>query len=414
MANLRHLPHHANLQQFKKQAKELLKAFHQGEIQVKQLFEAFHPRFAQINKVKLTDAQLVLAKQHGYNNWKQLSAMIEALPYFRQLLEAFKSHDYQQAEQTIKEHPILLERKDILGRAVRHGNLEMVKLMYQLGANNVQEALGYIVYGDKREIAKYLVELGANIAGEDHSGPILVSACEVLNKAAFETILDLSEHALTKDLGHQCLAMLLSTYCRNPIAKRACIERLVKVGVEVPDTPVMALHRGNLNLLNKHLQQDSNLFNRTFSEAEIYPPEFGIQPGDGLHLAPLNGATLLHLAVEFDERAILQWILENSANPNITADIDEGGFGGHTALFHTTISYTWRDATKAEMLLKAGANPGQRATLKKQLRYIGQPHLERMYEFHNVTCIEFAKQFQLQSWVSKASIQVIKRYSDKV
>jgi hypothetical protein len=204
--------------------------------------------------------------------------------------------------------------------------------------------------------------------------------------------------------------MLLSTYSRNPSNKHACIERLIREGVEAPDTPVMALDWGRIDLLSKHLQHDPALFGRTYAESEIYPSEFGIVPGDGLHLAPLHGSTLLHMAVEFDERDLLQWMLENGADPNVCSEVDEEGYGGHIPLFHTSVSYTWRDASKAKTLLEAGANPNHRATLRKQLRYIGQQHLERMYEFHDVTCTGFARQFQVQRWVSSASIKVVEGY----
>lgn len=85
------------------------------------------------------------------------------------------------------------------------------------------------------------------------------------------------------------------------------------------------------------------------------------------------------------------------------------GFGGHTPLFHTVVSYITDDVSKAKVLLEKGADPKHRATLRKQLRYLGQPHLERMREFRHVTCIGFAQRFQVQRWVSKAAVEFIKQ-----
>ncbi|MEL6251675.1 MAG: hypothetical protein AAFR87_06670, partial [Bacteroidota bacterium] len=95
------------------------------------------------------------------------------------------------------------------------------------------------------------------------------------------------------------------------------------------------------------------------------------------------------------------------ADPNFRGAVNRDGYGGHTALFHTTVSYTFSDSSKAKALLKAGGNPDIRATIRKQLRYMGQRHLEEMRIFEEVTAVEFAHQFQMQTWVSHASIALI-------
>ena len=179
------------------------------------------------------------------------------------------------------------------------------------------------------------------------------------------------------------------------------------------DTPPMAVHKGDLHSLKQQLKVHSDLFKTPYTEADIYPPSWGIKAGDGLHLAPLEGAGLLHMAVEYDERELLNWMLEEGADPNFRAAIDGEGFGGHTALYATTVSYTFPDSSKAEGLLKAGANPAIKATIRKQLRYMGQRHLEKMYVFEGVTAVEFAQQFQMQAWVSQASIEVIEAFESK-
>ena len=42
-------------------------------------------------------------------------------------------------------------------------------------------------------------------------------------------------------------------------------------GFEPPETPVMALHHGRLDLLEAHLARDRDLLTRTFDKADIYP-----------------------------------------------------------------------------------------------------------------------------------------------
>ena len=48
---------------------------------------------------------------------------------------------------------------------------------------------------------------------------------------------------------------------------------------------------------------------------------------------------------------------------------------------------------------------------RKQLRYMGQQHLERMYTFQDVDVLSYAQKFQVQQWVSQASLTVIREYS---
>ena len=64
---------------------------------------------------------------------------------------------------------------------------------------------------------------------------------------------------------------LLGTDSRNPAAKHRILEMYVEHGFEPPDTPVMALHRGRIDLLEAHLARDPDLITRTFDIADVYP-----------------------------------------------------------------------------------------------------------------------------------------------
>jgi hypothetical protein len=75
-----------NLEQSRKQAKDLLKAFNAGDRQVLDRIRWNHPRFrrledAEIRKGKfvLADAQLVIARMHYFESWPKLVKHIEAL-----------------------------------------------------------------------------------------------------------------------------------------------------------------------------------------------------------------------------------------------------------------------------------------------------------------------------------------------
>ena len=166
--------------------------------------------------------------------------------------------------------------------------------------------------------------------------PVPIGCCEVLNSAMLQLSIDLAPLGLPSHIGQKCAAMVLSTYSRNPPQKHACIQILIENGVEFPRIPTMYIHRGDGEGLKRALQQDPSLLHRQFSEAEIYPQELGIQPGDGLHLTPLAGCTLLHMAVAYKELEGASILLQAGMNPNSSVKIDRMGKRGVYALvFHT-------------------------------------------------------------------------------
>jgi hypothetical protein len=87
--------------------------------------------------------------------------------------------------------------------------------------------------------------------------------------------------------------------------------------------------------------------------------------------------------------------------------MDADGFGGHTPLFHTVVTLAAPDDSKARLLLEHGANPNARATIRKQLRDMGDAKKELMRVFPNVTPLGYARQFQEPSWVNGPAITAI-------
>src|SRR5205807_493664 len=150
---------------------------------------------------------------------------------------------------------------------------------------------------------------------------------------------------------------------RHAQARHACLEALDEAGFTLPDTPPMALHRGRLDLLDASLLRDHDMLNRRFTLAEVYPPELGLGLDGGLTATPVDGVTLLHLAVEFDDLESVRWLLERGADPDARATTDSGGFGGHTPLFHAVVTLGARDGAAARLLLETGADPNARATI---------------------------------------------------
>jgi ankyrin repeat protein len=83
-----------NLEQYKKQAKELLKNHAAKGADSLARFAQNHPRFQNViaeeiarARVSLTDAQLVLAREHGFESWPKFAKQIEAVNIARSIEE---------------------------------------------------------------------------------------------------------------------------------------------------------------------------------------------------------------------------------------------------------------------------------------------------------------------------------------
>jgi ankyrin repeat protein len=127
---------------------------------------------------------------------------------------------------------------------------------------------------------------------------------------------------------------------------------------------------------------------------------------------PLDGPTLLHRAVEFEELDLGCCLIQPGADVNARARIDGDGFGGHTPLFGAVVNNSYlcgrqRDASFARLLLDHGADPDARASIRKQLRFLPD---ETMHVYFDVTPISWGERFHGQryrDWVNKPAMQLI-------
>jgi hypothetical protein len=148
------------------------------------------------------------------------------------------------------------------------------------------------------------------------------------------------------------------------------------------------------------------LLERRFTLSEIYPVEFGCASGgqSGLHWTPIDDATLLHLAIDFREHEIFDWLLTRNADVNARTTVDRDGFGGHTPLFNAVVSGPWEDGGMTHTLLDRGATKDTRASLRKFLDWIETPH---WHEARNVTAAEWGRGFPEKSWVNTEALKLL-------
>jgi hypothetical protein len=376
----------------------------------------------------LANAQFQVARQYGFASWPKLKAHVESLQTVGKLKQAIDSNDFKRVQQLMTRNPELhraplgyakngpltwVAECRVPREAPGEARLAMARWMIENGSDVHQGGDGPLMraaLSDTRiPMMELLVAHGANVnALWNGSYPIICAPCETLAPQALKWLLDhgADPQVASREYGSP-LNMLICTYARNAKGRNACLEVIAEAGVDLPDTPAMALHRGRIDLLEAHLARDPSLLEHRFQESEIFPAELGIKPGDGLHATPLSGSTLLHLAIEYDDLDVARWLIERGADVNAKAALGADGFGGHTPLYHTVVTLAAPDDSKARLLLERGANPNARATIRKQLRDMGDPAKERMREFHDVTPIGYARQFQEPNWVNGPAITTI-------
>jgi ankyrin repeat protein len=374
----------------------------------------------------LTDAQFLLARRYGFPSWPKLKAHVDLLTETGQLKAAIDTNNLARVQELMTRNPALHRAPLGYGKngpltwvaecrvpreTPTETRLAIARWMLENGSEIHQGNDGPLMraaLSDERiPMMELLVAYGADVnAFWDGDYPIICAPCEALAPAALRWLL---EHGANPDVNSEKfgtpLSMVVGTYARNSHGKHACLEAFAESGFALSDTPTMALHRGRLDLLADHLQRDPGLLARHFSDAEIFPPAVGIKPGDGLTSTPLEGGTLLHLAVEFNDLEVARWLLENGADPNAHCEPDAEGFNTHTPLFHAVVLMGHQHTgTMTRLLLQHGADPTLRATLRKQFRYMGDPEKERMTEYRNVTPREYTQRFLVPEWVNEAAL----------
>lgn len=131
---VRRLPSNPDLNHLKYQARDLLKGHTAGDRGVAQRIREFHPRFRTANDIeifaaafKLSDAQLAIAREHGFRNWARLKEHVASPelasrlfiphheriddPVFRHAVDLIDAGDVAGLRQHLKQHPELVHQR---------------------------------------------------------------------------------------------------------------------------------------------------------------------------------------------------------------------------------------------------------------------------------------------------------------
>jgi hypothetical protein len=411
----RRLPVRPDLDLLQRQAQDLLRAVRRGDPEAIAEFRHHHPGEIDPAIASLADAQLVLARSYQAPTWPRLELACH-------LIDAIWRDDVDTVHQLVLAHPRLLHEHALirdsnwgppLSYAANLGRDRMIRMLHDLGATDLEWAFGRATLQGQIATARMLHAMrGAPRPPADALG----GPAYTLSDSGTALLFELG--AQVRDPNGQRLApvdVVLETDSRNPPAKHRILELYVQHGLELPDTPTMALHRGRIDLLEDHLRRDPELLQRTFTHQEFYPPALGCHDEVlATHGTPLAGATLLHACADYDEIEIARWLLERGMHVDAKAAVDDSGFGGHTALFATVVSQPnfWMNyggkpqvAPFTQLLLDQGADPNARASLRKQL-HPGYGE-DTMHAYRDVTPLSWGERFHHKIFVSAPAMRLI-------
>ena len=413
---IRHLPVRPSLKQLRQQAKDLKRSFNAHDPEALALVSEYSPGDVLPGEAKLADAQRALARSYGIHSWQRLVLACR-------LVDAIWEDDVKAVRELVSRNPFLLH-EDARGvtsnwgppmsHAANLGRDAIIAALLELGAPDLQHAFDRACLQGQLDTARKLHAAGARLEPGIVMGP-----AETQNGDGLEFLLSLG--AKIEDESGDPLApvaLVLETYSRNPRGKHKCLRLLERHGIDLPRTPAMAVHQGRLDLLERYVDEDPGILTQRFAHTDIYPRALGCHEDKTLALCgtPLDGGTLLHLCVDYDELEMARWLIGRGADVNARSRIDAEGFGGHTPLFGCVVSQPYqtglrRDAGFARLLLDNGADPAVRASLRKQLRFVSD---ESLHEYRDVTALEWGERFHAPSWVNVEVINVLRSLEPRV
>lgn len=113
---------------------------------------------------------------------------------------------------------------------------------------------------------------------------------------------------------------LTSEYARSPRFKD-CVRAFVEFGLILPDHALLSVLLDDSGGLEKEIKSDPAIIKNLYTLRSAYTPLFKVP--------------LLHICAEFNHQSCAEVLVNHGADINALAGVDEHGFGGQTAVFHT-------------------------------------------------------------------------------
>ncbi len=337
----RQLPLEPNLDQLKNQAKDLLKAHKASDTEAIQRVRESHPGWSGA-KLRLSDAQLVIAREYGFASWPKLKTHVEQTGDPISLLrKAFHEKDAKRLRELLNRYPqfkagINEPIHDFGAPVIVHASTrELIDVLLEAGADiNAKSnwwAGGFaLVHSAKPELARYAVERGAAVDAHaaarlgmlDKLRELISADPERVREKGgdgqtplhFASTIEIAEYLLSegadinaRDVDHE------STPAQYMLEDRQDIARyLVSRGCATDIFMAAAL--GDEQLVRQHLDQNPDCIHMRVSE-EFFPMVGG-KSGGTIYQWTLGWHVSAHqVARKFGHEEVFNLLMERSPLP---------------------------------------------------------------------------------------------------
>lgn len=345
----RDLPSRPSLTQLKLQAKELHRAHREGNRAAAARILAHHPRCARLaveavldRPLTLADAQLVIAREYGFDSWALLKHRVELgdqlakftpHPRFSDALAALDAGDVERLRSLIVSDPALLAARTNLDP--QHGYFAGATLLHHVAGNPWQDAP---LPPNIVDVARTLLEAGADVNAETlgrNGGTtmgLLVTGKQASDLGVTGPLLDLLlQYGARLDLARPDV---LDASLANHAPRAA--EKLIDLGAKPDIFAAAAL--GRIELLRAFFDDAGRLRSRPRRRGKVLSERDAI------------GLALLYAYVR-QQPAAVDFLLEHDGNWSMTG-VNNG------AVLHRA---AWAgDIAMMERLVAKGADPSNR------------------------------------------------------
>lgn len=290
----RRMREHPNLDQLKRQAKQLLNGFKSGDSEAIDEVNA-HYNNPQIASFALHDAQLVIARSYGFDSWTKLKAYVDGVT-IRRLVEAVHAGHIERVRTMLKARP------ELANMTVSYGD--------------EHRAIHYAVMHRQPEITRLLMQNGANARAGIHPHRDATSAWTLAQERGYDEIVAIIEDEEQR-------------------RKKPVPDRVTASAAELADEPDRsAVADGDLQLLRARLLE-GKLTNR-------------VRWDDG---------GLLTVAVRNNHIEVLQFLLECGFDPDERVSYGEGDWIAYSQGYPLWYAAALGRRDMAILLLDRGASP---------------------------------------------------------
>lgn len=307
---IRRMRTHPDLEQLKRQAKELLAGFRADDAAAVHEVNACydHPDRATF---ALHHAQLVIARSYGFDSWPKLKAYVDGVT-IRRLIEAVRAGDIERVRSMLKARPELADM------SVSYGD--------------EHRAIHYAVMHRQPEMTRLLMRQGANARAGIHPHRDATSAWTLARERDYDDIVGIIQEEEKRR----------AEPVHEPAIAPAQLDDAERTAVANGDLPWLRSRLAEGKLANPVRWNDGGLLTVAVrnNRADVlrflldecrFDPDERVSGGEGDWVAYSQGYPLWNAAA-MGLREIANLLLDRGANPNV--HVDSSGSAVHSAYSH--------------------------------------------------------------------------------